>query len=205
MDCSPDNPLLSPENHPTVPPAVLLGDRRNSSSTPHDPGGAFMKHTFPAFLLLALAVAVLFSVVAAVIAFALARWEELRCRRPCPAAASRSPRASPCAWPSSRRWTGRSGGETGDRRTTGLSQHALRPRAGLARSCPHTVTPAGHTMGSGGVKAPRARHIGSCRSRTARRRCHVVVAFNRPRAAKAPLGAGSTCVKCRMGRVSSRP
>lgn len=34
-----------------------------------------MKHTFPAFLLLALAVAVLFSVVAAVIAFALARWE----------------------------------------------------------------------------------------------------------------------------------
>jgi hypothetical protein len=34
-----------------------------------------MKHTFPAFLLLALAVAVLFSVVAAAIAFALARWE----------------------------------------------------------------------------------------------------------------------------------
>lgn len=34
-----------------------------------------MKHTFPAFLLLALAVAVLFSVVAAAIAFALARCE----------------------------------------------------------------------------------------------------------------------------------
>ncbi|MEV6496927.1 hypothetical protein [Streptomyces prunicolor] len=34
-----------------------------------------MKHTFPAFLLLALAVAVLFSVVAAAIAFVLARWE----------------------------------------------------------------------------------------------------------------------------------
>ncbi|CBG71170.1 putative integral membrane protein [Streptomyces scabiei 87.22] len=34
-----------------------------------------MKHTFPAFLLLALAVAVLFSVVAGAIAFALARWE----------------------------------------------------------------------------------------------------------------------------------
>ncbi|MEU7718144.1 hypothetical protein [Streptomyces tibetensis] len=34
-----------------------------------------MNHTFPAFLLLALAVAVLFSVVAAAIAFALARWE----------------------------------------------------------------------------------------------------------------------------------
>ncbi|MET9846516.1 hypothetical protein [Streptomyces ossamyceticus] len=34
-----------------------------------------MKHTFPAFLLLALAVAVLFSVITAVIAFALARWE----------------------------------------------------------------------------------------------------------------------------------
>ncbi|MFJ6656892.1 hypothetical protein ACIQNG_11075 [Streptomyces sp. NPDC091377] len=34
-----------------------------------------MKHTFPAFLLLALAVAVLFSLVVAAIAFALARWE----------------------------------------------------------------------------------------------------------------------------------
>ncbi|MCW8095136.1 MULTISPECIES: hypothetical protein [Streptomyces] len=34
-----------------------------------------MKHTFPAFLLLALAVAVLFSVVVAAIAFVLARWE----------------------------------------------------------------------------------------------------------------------------------
>ncbi|MEV7344313.1 hypothetical protein [Streptomyces sp. NPDC093544] len=34
-----------------------------------------MKHTFPAFLLLALAVAVLFSIVVAAIAFALARWE----------------------------------------------------------------------------------------------------------------------------------
>ncbi|MGW2683593.1 hypothetical protein ACWC6I_10585 [Streptomyces sp. NPDC001414] len=34
-----------------------------------------MQHTLPAFLLLALAVAILFSVVAAAIAFALARWE----------------------------------------------------------------------------------------------------------------------------------
>ncbi|MFJ5260831.1 hypothetical protein ACIQAC_10260 [Streptomyces sp. NPDC088387] len=34
-----------------------------------------MQHTFPAFMLLALAVAVLFSVVVAAIAFALARWE----------------------------------------------------------------------------------------------------------------------------------
>ncbi|GAB2919956.1 hypothetical protein [Streptomyces heilongjiangensis] len=34
-----------------------------------------MRNTFPAFLLLALAMAVLFSVVIAVIAFAIARWE----------------------------------------------------------------------------------------------------------------------------------
>ncbi|MFE6285599.1 hypothetical protein [Streptomyces sp. NPDC057877] len=34
-----------------------------------------MNHTFPAFQLLALAVAVLFCVIAAAVAFALARWE----------------------------------------------------------------------------------------------------------------------------------
>jgi hypothetical protein len=85
LSCSPDNPLLSLENIQPAHQQVLLRIAPISPVESHQ-GGASVNYGSSAFLLLVLAVAVLFAAVTAVIAFGLARWEGAAV----PAALSRS-------------------------------------------------------------------------------------------------------------------
>ncbi|MEU7649926.1 hypothetical protein [Streptomyces huasconensis] len=74
LSCSPDNPLLSLENIQPAHQQVLLRIASIFLAAPHQ-GGAFVTYSSTTFLLLVLAMAVLFAAVTAVIAFGLARWE----------------------------------------------------------------------------------------------------------------------------------